>query len=137
MRVFRAPARIGAPRSLAAQRRLARDDNLQAPSCDPENQTAPLPRGWLRDSRPEARLRAQLGLAIARPIHFQQALFALPDNECATCDTGTKALAAVISSGSGPVWSLAASQAAARCCARGMRPVVARELRARTQSNSR
>src|SRR5271157_3892310 len=28
MRAFRAPARIGAPRSLAAQRRLARDDNL-------------------------------------------------------------------------------------------------------------
>src|SRR5208283_477966 len=35
MRAFRAPARIGAPRSLAAQRRLARDDNRQIPACDP------------------------------------------------------------------------------------------------------
>jgi len=35
MRAFRAPARIGSPRSLAAQRKLARDDNgCQQPEYD-------------------------------------------------------------------------------------------------------
>ena len=77
MRAFRAPARIGAPRSLASQRRLARDDNLFCDFALGRSKLSHYPNGELdalqceemtSSARAPARRRSKLSIAFTSAV---------------------------------------------------------------------